>query len=132
MDYLVGLSLAFALLGSSTVIGFDRDRVLYPIMLIVIASYYVLFAAMGASTRALILDGVAAGVFVVAAVIGFRFRLWLVVAALVGHGIFDFVHQDIIGNPGVPDWWPGFCLAFDGVAAGYLAVLLTRRPALAG
>jgi hypothetical protein len=27
----------------------------------------------------------------------------------------------------VPDWWPGFCMAFDVIAGGYLAVLLMRR-----
>jgi hypothetical protein len=33
----------------------------------------------------------------------------------------------LIDNPGVPAFWPGFCMAFDVVAAAYLAVLLVRR-----
>ena len=53
--------------------------------------------------------------------------LWIVVATLVGHGVFDFVHHRLIENPGVPPWWPGFCLAFDVAAGGFLAVLLVRR-----
>jgi len=32
----------------------------------------------------------------------------------------DAFHDRITTNPGVPAWWPAFCLAYDGVAAGYL------------
>jgi hypothetical protein len=35
-----------------------------------------------------------------------------------------------IQNPGVPVWWPGFCLSFDVLAGGFLAMLLMRRSAL--
>jgi hypothetical protein len=33
----------------------------------------------------------------------------------------------LIQNPGVPEWWPGFCLSFDVLAGGFLAMLLMRR-----
>ena len=79
-------------------------------MLIVIASYYVLFAAMGASRRTLIIEILVAGGFLLVAVLGFRKNFWLVVAALVGHGVFDFVHRFFIDNPGVP-LVAGFLLA---------------------
>jgi hypothetical protein len=36
--YLVGATLAVAVSGMSTVVGFDRDRSLYPTVLIIIAS----------------------------------------------------------------------------------------------
>ena len=52
-------------------------------------------------------------------------------AALGGHGVFDFFHHRFIENPGVPVWWPGFCLAFDLLAGGFLAVLLIRRSSFA-
>jgi hypothetical protein len=60
-----------------------------------------------------------------AAVIGFDH--WRVVAALFGHGAFDFVPHFFIDNPGVPQWWPGFCLASDVVFGAWLAVLVTRQ-----
>jgi hypothetical protein len=47
-----------------------------------------------------------------------------VVVALAAHGIFDLVHGSAIPNPGVPTWWPEFCLAYDVTAAVYLAWLL--------
>jgi len=113
---------AFALLA-----GFDRDRVFYPTLVIVVAHYYILFAVMGSSTRALTLECVPAGVFLALAVAGFKKNLWLIVAALAGHGVFDFFHHRFIHNPGVPEWWPGFCLSFDVLAGAFLAMLLIRR-----
>jgi hypothetical protein len=72
VEYLIGLILGLAVAGSAAVIGFDRERAFYPTVLIVIASYYVLFAAMGASRHTLIIEIVVAGGFLLVAVIGFR------------------------------------------------------------
>lgn len=126
MDLIVGVVLALFIGLGCTFIGLDRDRAFYPTVLIVIALYYALFAVMGGSARALALESVGIVVFVVAAVAGFRGSLWLVVAGLAGHGLFDFAHARLIANPGVPVFWPRFCFAYDVVAAAYLAVLLSR------
>jgi hypothetical protein len=72
MEYLIGVILSLAVAGSAAVIGFDRERAFYPTVLIVIASYYVLFAAMGASRRTLIVEIVVAGCFLLVAVLGFK------------------------------------------------------------
>ena len=108
----------------ATGVGLDRDRAFYPTLTIVIALLYALFAVMGESTDPLIRESLAGAVFVGLAVIGFRWSLWVVVAALAGHGMFDFIHAGLISNPGVPQWWPEFCLAYDVTAAAYLAWLL--------
>ena len=131
MEYVVGIVLALAVTGGATAVGFDRERVFYPAMMIVIASYYILFAVMGASAAVLVAETVVAGAFMLLAVIGFKSRLWIVVVALASHGALDFVHHLIIDDPGVPVWWPGFCLAFDMAAAGYLGLLLLKNPRLA-
>jgi len=94
--------------------------------MVVIASYYVLFAVMGGSTQALFLETAVAPVFLAVTLVGFKYSLWLVVGALASHGILDVFHGQLIANPGVPVWWPAFCLAYDGAAAGYLAFLLLR------
>jgi hypothetical protein len=128
MEYAIGLALALFVSGSATALGFDRERVFYPAILIVVAAYYVLFAAMISSGSAVIAESIAAVAFFLIAVIGFKSTLWLVVAGLAGHGLFDFVHHFIIENPGVPLWWPGFCLTADVALASYLAVLIKKRP----
>jgi len=121
---LVGALLAFSVGLLATGVGLDRDRAFYPVVTIVIASYYALFAVMGASTHALVLESLVCAVFLAVAVTGFRWSLWVVVVALAAHGIFDLTHAAVISNPGVPNWWPEFCLTFDVTAAAYLAWLL--------
>lgn len=129
MDMLIGLGLALAVSLLASWIGFDRDRAFYPVVMVVIASYYALFAVMAAAPQALLAETVAMTAFTLIAVAGFRSNLWWVVAALAAHGVFDFFHARLIVNPGVPAWWPTFCLAYDAVAAGFLAWLLRRgRP----
>lgn len=127
MEYLIGAILAAVVIAFARLTGFDRDRVFYPTLLIVVATYYILFAVMGRSEHALVIESLAATVFLAVSVAGFKKNLWLVAAALAGHGVFDFFHHQFIENSGVPEWWPGFCLAFDLVAGGVLAVLLMRR-----
>jgi hypothetical protein len=131
--YLVGVGLALAVGVFATVVGFDRDRAFYPTVTVVIASYYILFAVMGGSTTALIVESAVVLLFVIASAVGFKRNLWIVAVALAAHGVQDGFHARLIANPGVPSWWPGFCLAYDVTAAGYLALLLSlsRVPARA-
>lgn len=124
MALLVGALLALAVGLFATVVGLDRDRAFYPVVTIVIAFLYSLFAVMGNSTPALVLESLVGMVFLALAVAGFRRSLWIVVGALAAHGLFDSIHGAIISNPGVPAWWPGFCLTYDVTAAAYLAWLL--------
>ncbi len=126
MAYLIGICLALGVSVLAALVGFDRDRAFYPVVMIVIASYYGLFAIMGGSARALGIESLFMAGFVVLSIAGFRINLWLVAAALATHGILDFFHAHLVANPGVPPWWPSFCLTFDVTAAGYLAWLLSR------
>lgn len=120
----VGVILALAIGLMATTAGLDRDRAFYPTVMIVIAFLYALFAVMGGSTHALIVEALAGAVFLAAALHGFRSSLWLVAAALAAHGVFDLFHGSVVSNPGVPVWWPRFCLAYDVTAGAYLAWLL--------
>lgn len=132
MVLIVGIVLPLMIGVFGTLTGLDRDRAFYPVVMIVIALLYVLFAAIGGSGDALLADGAIALAFVVAAVAGFRTSLWIVVAALAAHGVMDLFHGALVVNPGVPTWWPAFCGAYDIGAAGYLAVLVTRRGQVGG
>jgi len=127
MPYAIGILLALIPGAIVRLAGLDRDRSLYPTILIVIASYYLLFAVMGGSTRALVIEVAAMSVFAAIAIVGFRSNLWLIALALAGHGVFDALHDRLISNPGVPTWWPAFCLANDVAFAGLLAWLLLSR-----
>ncbi|MDP3517140.1 MAG: hypothetical protein Q8S94_08230 [Pseudohongiella sp.] len=126
MGFSIGVSLAVVIGFFATLTGLDRDKAFYPTVMIVIAFYYALFAVIGGSTQALLMELLVILVFVAASVAGFRGSLWLVVAALAAHGVYDLVHDYMFETPGVPEWWPHFCFAYDCVAAAYLAWRLTR------
>lgn len=126
MSYLIGLVLSVSVAAFARVAGLDRERAFYPTVLVVIASYYVLFAVMVQSTRAVLLEYAVLSLFVMVAVAGLRASAWVIVGALAGHGLFDAVHPTLFANAGVPPWWPAFCLAFDCGAAACLAMLLLR------
>jgi hypothetical protein len=128
MPYVIGIVLSVSVALFARPVGFDRERAFYPTVLMVIASYYAVFTAMSGSTQTVLLESATMTVFVIAAVAGFKSSAWIVVAALAGHGMFDALHQNVVGNSGVPVWWPPFCLAYDLGAAGSLAWLIKRQP----
>jgi len=125
MSILIGMVLALAVGGFAWWLGLDRDRAFYPTVMMVIAFLYVLFAAIGGSAALPIEASIGLG-FAALAAFGFKKSLWFVVAALVGHGLFDLVHPHAIENGGVPVWWPDFCSAYDITAGAWLALGLHR------
>ena len=127
MEYIVGVALALFICGAASWLGMDRDRVFYPTVLIVIATYYVLFAVMDGSHKILLSEIAISAVFIGVAVVGFTRNLYLVAGALAGHGVMDVFHHTFVHNTGVPSGWPGFCLAFDLTAAVFVGCMLAFR-----
>ena len=133
LPYVVGIVLSIGVAVFARWVRFDRDRAFYPTVLIVIASYYVLFAAMIGSVETVLLESIVMAVFVIVAVAGFRGSPWILVGGLAAHGVQDAVHSYIVANAGVPAWWPAWCLAYDIGAAGALGWLLLRaKPDVVG
>lgn len=128
MEYLVGIVLGAAIAALGIFVGFDRDRSFYPTALIVIGAYYPLFALLAPpSERPLVEETAVALLFLLVAVIGFKRSQALVAAGIAGHGVFDFFHPYLINNPGVPPWWPGFCMTIDVALGIWLAALTYTR-----
>lgn len=128
MPLLVGFSLALAV-AVLAIVGFRGDRAFYPVVLIVVAHYYLLFAVM-AGGDGLVAELAPFALFAGAAVLGFRTSLWIVAAGLALHGLFDFTRHLFLAGSGVPPWWPGFCMGFDVAAALALAAWLLRERRL--
>jgi hypothetical protein len=126
VPFVIGLVLSVGVALFARGVGLDRDRAFYPTVMIVIASYYVLFAVMSGSVQTVVIESVVMMLFAAAAVAGFKSSAWIVVAALAGHGLFDAVHGYVIENTGMPAWWPAWCFAYDVGAAAGLAWLLRR------
>ncbi|MDF1502128.1 hypothetical protein [Roseisolibacter sp. H3M3-2] len=126
MPWIVGVVLALAVAAYAAALRLDRERAFHTVVLLVVASYYVLFAAIGGSARTVVVETVIAGGFVLAASVGFRRSLWLVAAGLAAHGVLDVFHARLVESAGVPPWWPGFCGGYDLAAAACLAAALLR------
>ena len=58
LPYVVGGVLSIGVAPFARWVGFDRDRAFYPTVLIVIASYYVLFAVMSGSVETVLLESI--------------------------------------------------------------------------
>ncbi|MGH1484727.1 MAG: hypothetical protein ACRBCI_00825 [Cellvibrionaceae bacterium] len=118
---LVGIAIACAVVTVANLTDFEKDRIFYPTVLIVIASYYVLFALI--SGEAIIKESLVALLFFIVAMIGYYRCFILIGIALILHGLFDLVHSMTINNSGIPNWWPLFCLGVDivlGIRVIYL------------
>ena len=124
MEYAVGVILGAVIAIWTKVIGFSRDRSFYPTVLIVVASYYGLFAVISGSLRTLAYEAVPMVVFIGLAIAGYKRSAWLVAGGLIGHAIFDSFHHHIVENTGMPTWWPGFCLSIDYTLGAFLAYYL--------
>ena len=107
----VGLAVVLAIFGKLT--GYEKDRSFFPTLLIVIASYYMLFAILDGSVSTILIEIAVAAFFIVLAIWGsYQFPL-IVGAAIALHGIFDFMYGHFYLNNGVPVWWPAFCAGID-------------------
>jgi hypothetical protein len=127
LPYVIGIVASVGVAVFARLVGFDRDRAFYPTVLIVVASYYLLFAAMSGSVHAVLVESAVMTLFAAAAVVGFKWSIWVVVAGLAAHGCMDAVHGAFIENSGVPAWWPAWCLSYDVGAAAVLGWLVRNR-----
>jgi hypothetical protein len=129
----IGAALALATILCARLVGFDRDRACYPLLLIAIALLYVLFAAQG-DARAAWVETPVALAFAVLAVLSYRTSTGWLVAAYLLHAGWDVTHDVWVSNAGVPAWWPGLCVGYDVVIALYLGRSMRRgdRTELAG
>lgn len=49
-----------------------------------------------------------------------RYSAILVGAMWLSHGVFDYIHDYFVINPGVPGWYPALCAGFDLVVGAYV------------
>ena len=122
---LIGVLLAVGVAALGKFTRFDQDRSFYSTVLVIVASYYVLFAVLGGSGHALVKELVVAVGFSTVAIVGALYVPTLVGMGIAAHGLFDLVHDVLIENSGVPTWWPAFCASID-VMLGLWVIGLTR------
>ncbi|MEO8313345.1 MAG: hypothetical protein ABI645_00990 [Pseudomonadota bacterium] len=127
MNYLFGTLLALPAMVVAYRLRPSIQKWFYSVMVVVTASFYVLFAARSDDARAMLLEGGVAVAFIAVAILSLRWGSWLVVFAMAAHAVFDVLHPLAIANPGVPSWWGGFCWTFDVAVAALLALVIWGR-----
>jgi len=125
LPFLIGIGLTIAVLGVNAAIGLHKERGVWPSLLIAIAAFYVVFAFEHSDHSGIGLQSVIALGFMALALIGYKSSLWLIVAGLVLHGIFDAVSLAYTANP-APNWWGPFCIGVDGLLALMLCWWMLR------
>jgi hypothetical protein len=124
---LIGVVLAVATFFFARRTGLGGDRAFYPTVLIVVASVWVLFATMGGSPRAILVESLVMAGFTAVAVAGFKRSSWLVLGGIAAHALFDAVHGRLRLTSGAPTWWPAFCGAYDAALPICMVLLQPRR-----
>ncbi|GFD72678.1 hypothetical protein MHM83_04870 [Tenacibaculum sp. Mcav3-52] len=113
IELIIGILLGFFIVLLAMKTGFDKDSSFYPVLLIVIAFYYVLFALQANNTYEIIFETSIAFLFSIIAILGHHKHIKIVGIALILHGIYDLFQGNIVFSTNPPQWWPLFCLGVD-------------------
>jgi len=102
-----------------------REHGTYAVLLMMIAAVYPIMSLHFGEFELSRLHIALAAAFGACALIGARLNLWIVVAGLAAHGLFDFaMYTDAIESP-AQAWYLALCCGFDlAVAAGLAGFLL--------
>lgn len=116
----------------------EKTQWAYPLLLATFPIYYWVFAVYASDYTALLNELMAGVTFLAIAYVAYRSRsfatLLLLAIGYVAHAAYDFYHDALFVNSGVPTWWPEFCGSVDVLIGGYVAYLafsLRRRVSIA-
>ena len=116
----------------------EKTQWAYPMFLTTLPIYYWVFAVYASDYPALLNELMASIAFLAIAYVAYRSRsfatLLLLAIGYVAHAAYDFYHDALFVNSGVPTWWPEFCGSVDFLIGGYIAYRafsLRRRVAIA-
>ena len=95
----------------------------WSLSVVIIASIYIGFAVADGRSVVIAAEVGVGSAFVVLAAVAINYSPWLVVIALVAHGVKDaWQHRtQFVANT---RWWPPFCLVVDFVAAALISIRL--------
>ncbi len=112
---------------SARLAGFEREKSFYPLLLIFMALQYLLFSVIDSNKEVIIGEGLVITIILVLSVSGYKINQWWLVTGFAAHSLWDYFHNAIIHNQGVPSWWPEFCLGYNVLIALYLFLNCQRR-----
>lgn len=134
----IGIFIAVIVVLRFRVKKLEKTKWAYPMLLATFPIYYWLFALYASDYIALLYELMTSLAFFVIAYVAYKFRsfatLLLLGIGYIAHAAYDFYHDALFVNSGVPTWWPEFCGSVDVLIGGYIAYLaisLRRKVAIA-
>ncbi|WP_051235499.1 DUF6010 family protein [Marinimicrobium agarilyticum] len=129
LSLISGVVLALGFAALARLVRLDQKRLFAPVLLVVVAVFYVGFALANGSSLIIIQELTAAFLFLILALVGGAFYIPIAIFGLLLHGVFDVFHNNFVSNPDVPTWWPAFCAGFDVTVAFWVWWLWRRGKA---
>lgn len=126
MTYLIGVFVGLTIGGLMNRQSLFVQRRVYPLLLIVIAVFYVLFGFVANVPEVFVTELRIAFAFFMLALVGFNYMAHLLMFGFVGHAVYDLMHDHVVLNAAVPVWWPEFCAAVDIVLAVFVWFVIQR------
>ena len=74
----------------------------------------------GGPRRNLVIEIIAAGVFLALALLGIWVAPHFLEAGYLAHGVWDLSHHPRGIQTKIMTWWPPFCLIYDWMIAGFI------------
>jgi hypothetical protein len=131
LQLLLGAFSCVALILGARRLGQKRELRIYAIGLVSAALIYVGFAVFGgASISWLVLELGGLALFSLVAIVGLRINVWALVLGWVAHVVWDVSLHKVSELEFVPKWYPIFCVGFDVLLAGYIAMRARKISAI--
>lgn len=102
--------------------GLKREAIIYAVALVVAASIYGGFAALAGALTWLAIEVGGLVLFSLVSLLGLRTSMWFLVLGWAAHTVWDVFLHKVVNVGFVPEWYPGMCLGFDLVLAGYIGM----------
>lgn len=125
IQILIGILSCLVFILVARLSGLKREPLIYAVGLVVAASIYVAFAALGGSTLSwLALESGGLVLFSLVALLGLRISVWFLTLGWAAHSVWDVLLHKVLNVGFVPEWYPVMCLGFDLFLAGYLVMCI--------
>ncbi len=103
---------------------YDFDSWAWPLFLITLPIWYMLFGLLAWDGDAIIKELLFGLPYIAVGLAVWKFRptlsLYILGIAWLSHGLYDYYHDWLFINPGVFSWYPMFCALVDITVGGYL------------
>ena len=123
---LIGIFLAVLTVAGVALFNSAQRFPFLALLLSFIAAVYLGFAFADGSRKAIIVESIVAGIFLLAAMCGLFLSPLILAVGYIVHGFWDLLHHPKAIETKVAPWYPPFCAVYDWAIAIYILILWSR------